>query len=168
MYNFFVKVNSLILALYPTANLYCLSFDTLEKSEMKSIMNSMISDSRTKAILNFLANSNEIVTFKQIAEEIGVSRRTILREFPDAELWLKSNNFELQKKQGQGIVLKGDETCRSRLREILNENMPCIISVPKDRQKILLIELLQQNEPVKLYAFKEKEYDVPFGRITYI
>jgi mannitol operon transcriptional antiterminator len=119
-------------------------------------MNSLITNPRTKAILNFLANSDEIVTFKQIAEEIGVSRRTILREFPDAEFWLKSHNFELQKKQGQGIVLKGGEPCRSRLRDILSENMSCAANTPKDRQKILLVELLQQKEPVKLYAFTSK------------
>ncbi len=119
-------------------------------------MNDMIPELRLKSILHFLADANAVVTIQQIADEIGVSRRTILREIPEVETWLKKNNFELIKKQGQGIQLAGDEDTRIRLKEILSGNMSVIVNIPKDRQKMLLVELLQQKEPSKLYYFTSK------------
>lgn len=119
-------------------------------------MSNRVPESRLKSILHFLANSNDTVTVKQIADEVGVSRRTILREIPELERWLNSNQFELLRKPGQGIVLTGDEAGRIRLREILSLKSSEIVNIPKDRQKVLLAELLQQKEPVKLYYYTSK------------
>ena len=54
-------------------------------------MGDFILDSRLKTILLHLANATEITTVKQIADEVGVSRRTILRDLQEAEEWLKKN-----------------------------------------------------------------------------
>lgn len=119
-------------------------------------MNDLVPELRLKSILHYLADSNAIVTIQQIADEIGVSRRTILREIPEVQEWLRKNQFTLVKRPGQGILLEGDEGTRLRLKEMLSGNMSVIVNIPKDRQKMLLVELLQKKEPSKLYYFTSK------------
>ncbi|MGI6085388.1 MAG: BglG family transcription antiterminator [Acetivibrionales bacterium] len=119
-------------------------------------MNDFILDSRLKLILLYLANASSVVTIQQIADEIGVSRRTVLRDLQEVEKWLKSNGFELHRKSGKGIKLGSNESDRRRLIKLLNDKVPEVINIPKDRQKMLLVELLQMKEPVKLYYFSSK------------
>ncbi len=119
-------------------------------------MGDFILDSRLKTILLHLANATEITTVKQIADEVGVSRRTILRDLQEAEEWLKKNGFTLESKSGKGIRLAGDEADRERLINLISDKVPEVINMPRDRQKMLLVELLQMKEPVKLYYYTSK------------
>lgn len=119
-------------------------------------MSSLIPGLRLKSILLYLANSPTIVTTGQIAEEIGVSRRTVLRDMQEVENWLRANGFELYIKTGKGVSLKGGEKARKRLAGILNDKVPEVVNIPKDRQKMLLAELLQMREPVKLYCYTSR------------
>jgi len=119
-------------------------------------MSNFIPGFRLKSILLYLANSASLVTINQIADEIGVSRRTVLRDMQDVEKWLKENGFSLYKKSGKGVMLEGGEEAAKRLVSILNEKIPEVVNIPKDRQKMLLVELLQSKEPVKLYYYTSK------------
>lgn len=119
-------------------------------------MNDFVLDSRLKLILLYLANASSVVTIQQIADEVGVSRRTVLRDLQEVEKWLKNNGYVLHRKSGKGIMLESDESDRKRLIELLDNKVPEIINIPKDRQKMLLVELLQMKEPIKLYYFSSK------------
>jgi mannitol operon transcriptional antiterminator len=119
-------------------------------------MNNFILGSRLKLILLYLANASTVVTIQQIADEVGVSRRTVLRDLQEVEKWLENNGYNLQRKSGQGVMLVSDESDRKRLIRLLDNKVPEVINIPKDRQKMLLVELLQMKEPVKLYYFSSK------------
>lgn len=119
-------------------------------------MGEFILDSRLKTILLHLANATTVTTVKQIADEVGVSRRTVLRDLQEAEKWLNKNGFELQSKSGKGIKLSGDDSEKERLINLISDKVPEVINMPRERQKMLLAELLQMKEPVKLYYYTSK------------
>lgn len=111
---------------------------------------------RRKVVLQLLADSNGFVTIGQIAEKIGVSRRTILREMDGVQEWLGASGFRLVSKPGIGVGIDGGESERFRLQQRLHGENPDVVNLPKDRQKLILIELMQQKEPVKLYAITSR------------
>ncbi|RKD30029.1 hypothetical protein BET03_04810 [Thermohalobacter berrensis] len=112
-----------------------------------------------------LADASDTLTIKEIAKKIGVSSRTILREMPKIEKWIKENGFKLIKKPGVGLQL--DETLenRARMKELLKQENIEKSYTPQERQFILINELLKMKEPVKLYYFKSM-FNVTSGTIT--
>ncbi len=106
---------------------------------------------RRKTVLQLLAETEGFVTVQQIADQVGVSRRTILREMDGVSEWLSTLGFSVLSKPGQGVVLEGGGTERSRLSGLLHGEQPEVVNMPKDRQKLILVELMQQKEPIKLY-----------------
>ena len=111
---------------------------------------------RRKVVLQFLAEANEFVTIGQIAEKIGVSRRTILREMDGVAEWLGGSGFRLVSKPGMGVRIDGGVSERQRLQQRLHGENPEVVNLPRDRQKLILIELMQQKEPVKLYGITSR------------
>ncbi|WP_279230392.1 BglG family transcription antiterminator [Thermohalobacter berrensis] len=116
-------------------------------------------------MLLMLADASDTLTIKEIAKKIGVSSRTILREMPKIEKWIKENGFKLIKKPGVGLQL--DETLenRARMKELLKQENIEKSYTPQERQFILINELLKMKEPVKLYYFKSM-FNVTSGTIT--
>ncbi|MFW6280475.1 MAG: BglG family transcription antiterminator [Halanaerobium sp.] len=109
--------------------------------------------SRTKKILKILLKNDDYIVIEKIAEEIGVSSRTVLRELPKVAKWLKKNNFELDKKKGTGIRLEccGEE--REEIRKLLNIESVEKYYTPEERRIIILSELLKTQQPAKLFNF---------------
>jgi mannitol operon transcriptional antiterminator len=109
--------------------------------------------SRTKKILKILLKNDDYIVIEKIAEEIGVSSRTILRELPKVEKWLKKNDFELDKKKGTGIRLECSEKERENIRKLLNIESVENYYTPDERRIIILSELLKSQQPTKLFNF---------------
>ena len=57
---------------------------------------------RQKKIIEILIyeENNMPLTISHVSDKLKVSRRTILREMPYVEKWLKDNNFKFIKKPG--------------------------------------------------------------------
>ncbi len=110
--------------------------------------------SRTKEILNFLCKSQDYVTVKAIAEEIGVSSRTILRDLNKAEKWLQENGYHLDKKKGTGVCLDYSIKDKTKIIDLLKIETVENNYTPEERDFIILTELLRKQEPVKLFNFK--------------
>lgn len=89
------------------------------------------------------------LTAAALAEAIGVSRRTVLRELPGIEKWMTAAGFRFQRSPGQGILL--DEDDRAPLLALLEtggrEALP-----KEERRQRLLASLLAADEPRKTYA----------------
>jgi mannitol operon transcriptional antiterminator len=113
-----------------------------------------------------IADADDVLTIKEIAENLGVSSRTILREMSKIEKWLESNGFNLEKKPGVGLKLRENLERRKELKDLLQmENVQKSYS-PEERQLIIISELLRIKEPVKLFYFTSM-FNVSPGTITH-
>lgn len=88
-------------------------------------------------------------TVKHLADQIGVSERTIHRDLKNVDDILKEYDLFLEKKSGVGVNITGD---RSKIRELemFLFNLSHNEYTPDERQTIILCELLETNGPVKL------------------
>jgi len=108
---------------------------------------------RIKNILQIICHENDYVTISKIAKKLNISGRTVLREIPEVEKFLKQNGIHLDKKTGVGIKVIGTIEEKRNVINVLNEEKNEIIYSPLERKNIIISELLQNQEPVKLYNF---------------
>lgn len=108
---------------------------------------------RQKKILQDICNSGDYITISSIAKHLDISGRTVLRELEEIEKWLKFYGLTLDKKTRFGIRIQGDEHDRGFIDDMLEEEQGTHIYTPEERQKIIIIELLKNQEPVKVYNF---------------
>ena len=110
-------------------------------------------NSRVKKILLRICAEDKYVTISTIAKEVGVSTKTILRELYEVEQWLESKGCSLSKKTGAGIKVNGSIDRKAIILEILQGEKEESFYSPKERQIVIVSELLQNQEAVKLYNF---------------
>ncbi|MGI5859624.1 MAG: BglG family transcription antiterminator [Tepidanaerobacteraceae bacterium] len=105
-------------------------------------------------------------TTKELAKNLNVSRRTVLRDIPSVSGKLKPYDITLKTKTGMGISLVGESQNINRLKQKLTVSyMPPKLS-PKERQHLIILSLLEQKEPQKLLNFAVK-YRVTEATISY-
>ena len=109
---------------------------------------------RTQQILEILLSGKGPVTKQEIADQLGVSKRTVQREFGFLESDIRPYGLSLVNHKGKGIVLSGEqqniEELRSRLRDDSVEEAGI-----DERRRHLLFELLRDREPRKLYYYSQ-------------
>ncbi|MBL4934450.1 BglG family transcription antiterminator [Clostridium sp. YIM B02515] len=108
---------------------------------------------RQKEILEKICSEYKYITISKIAEGLSISARTVLRELPNIDKWLEPYNCCLDKKSGLGIRLNGSMEARRDVLDNLEEEKELKSYTPKERQIIIISELLQNREPVKIYSF---------------
>jgi mannitol operon transcriptional antiterminator len=107
--------------------------------------------SRQRMILNILLTEEQEITVNEIAEQIEVSTRTIHRELNDIEDLLSVYQLQLVKKAGIGILIEGDMKNKEIVRRLLH-NQRIVEYSSKERKLLILCQLLESKEPVKLVA----------------
>jgi mannitol operon transcriptional antiterminator len=107
--------------------------------------------SRQRMILNILLTEEQEITVNEIAEQIEVSTRTIHRELNDIEDLLSVYQLQLVKKAGIGIIIEGDIKNKEVLRMLLH-NQRIVEYSSKERKLLILCQLLESKEPVKLIS----------------
>lgn len=96
------------------------------------------------------------LTAATLANAVGVSRRTVLRELPGIEQWMRAAGFRFLRSPGRGLLLDEGPEQRERLRSLLEErNASGGLSRQARRQQVLLA-LFQAEEPIKIYALAHK------------
>lgn len=110
-------------------------------------------NARVKKILLRICAEDKYVTISTIAQELGVSTKTILRELYEVEQWLTAKGCSLSKKTGAGIKVNGSIDRKTIILDILQGEQEENIYSPKERQIVMISELLQNQEAVKLYNF---------------
>jgi mannitol operon transcriptional antiterminator len=121
--------------------------------------------SRGKKILYLICNSLESITINDIAKKLDISSRTVLRELPNIESWLKNNEFTLIKKPKIGIKLLVTEIDRKKINNMLsNENENNVLTI-LERLQLITKELLLLKEPKKLFYFSSL-FDVSEATIS--
>ncbi|QLY78011.1 BglG family transcription antiterminator [Clostridium intestinale] len=108
---------------------------------------------RQKNILQDLCNSSDYITISSIAKHLEISSRTVIRELDEIEKWLKYYGLSLDKKTRFGIRIHGDEDDRGFIADMLKEAQGRNVYSPEERQKTIIMELLKNQDPVKVYNF---------------
>ncbi len=109
---------------------------------------------RQRTIIEILTKTaGNPVSIGAISEKIGVSSRTILRELPAVENWMKENDFQFVRKPGVGLVIAENAENIQLLEELLGLERVQRVYSQKERRRQILGELLFVREPVKSYFF---------------
>lgn len=108
---------------------------------------------RLRQILIILLQENQIISVKKLADEIKVSKRTVQRELEYIDASLKKYGVTLQTKTGIGIWLEGEEADKKNLLSILLEEDVIDSGDKEDRRKRLILEILKDRTPKKLYYY---------------
>ena len=108
--------------------------------------------SRMKKIIRILLDTSDYITIAEIASEVSVSTRTVLRELDDISKWISQNGASLNKKKGRGLLFVEKENTKDEIEELLKEAKSETVYTPLDRGIILRAKLLQFDGPTKLYS----------------
>lgn len=127
----------------------------------------MILTERMKHIIRILATSppSRPLTTAMISEELGLSRRTVMREMPDIERWLEENGYAFTKKPGVGLLLKETEERRSLLAQQMAPGKERQSLSREDRQKRILRDLFLAQDAQKAYSFTST-YQISEGTLA--
>jgi mannitol operon transcriptional antiterminator len=120
---------------------------------------------RAKEIIGILCKETQYITIANIAEKLNVSSRTILRELDEVERLLKLNDVSLDKKPNRGLFVNGSIEDKTNILQLLEMQGEKKVYAPHERQTIILSELLQNQNPTKLYYFT-KIFNVSEGTIS--
>ncbi len=110
---------------------------------------------RMRHILRILLSSNGPVSKQELADELGVSKRTVQREFEYVSLNIQKYNLNLENVKGKGVSLSGDPQDLSALRESLGDDLYPDAADREGRRRRLLFELLRDRTPHKLFYYSD-------------
>ena len=102
--------------------------------------------------LNLLMQDSPI-SVKYLAYSVGVSKRTVQRELEYIESSLKKYNLSFQSKAGTGVWIEGTKTDKDKLAALLMADDTVDVSNKDERIKKLILELLKESEPQKLFYY---------------
>ena len=105
-----------------------------------------------KLIERLLTLPQSWVTAAMLAESIGVSRRTVLRELPGVERWIEAAGCRFVRNPGQGLLLDEPPERREEMRRLLDGSTVYAELPRRQRRQKLLGLLLRAREPVKTAA----------------
>ncbi|MEB3751759.1 BglG family transcription antiterminator [Geobacillus icigianus] len=111
----------------------------------------MYVSARERKLLERLLADDREMTVGELAEELNVSARTVHRDLQGLESVLRRYGLELVKKAGVGIRVIGEKKQKQALAvELLH--LSHHEYTPEERQLMILIALLEADEPVKLVS----------------
>ncbi len=111
---------------------------------------------RMKQILQLLLQESAAVSVKYLAEQIGVSRRTVQRELESVSDSLKGYELTFMSKTGVGIWIEGSGEEKKRLLAACSAGDDYDVSNREDRRKRLILEILKEKGLRKLYYYSSK------------
>ena len=110
---------------------------------------------RIQQILKILLSSGGPVSKQEIADELGVSKRTVQREFEYLELCIRKYHLGLENLKGKGVEIRGKAEDIDRLRENLGGETYPDAADRDGRRRRLLFELLRDRTPRKLFYYSQ-------------
>lgn len=106
---------------------------------------------RERKILEQLFSEEEKVTIKRVADDLGISTRTVHRDLKGIEQALQDYGLQLSKQSGGLLALEGPFENRQQFKRELHQQ-ETVDYTPEERQVLILSKLLESREPVKLSA----------------
>lgn len=111
---------------------------------------------RMKQIFQILLRESTAVSVKYLAEQIGVSRRTVQRELEYISASLKDYDLTFVSKTGVGIWIEGSEEEKERLLAVCSTGDDYDVSNREERRKRLILEILKEKGLRKLYYYSSQ------------
>ncbi|MED4583674.1 BglG family transcription antiterminator [Brevibacillus choshinensis] len=107
--------------------------------------------SRQRAIIEILLQEQKSLTIGAIAEQIGVSGRTVHRELDVLDSIFEHYSLKLARKAGAGVEVAGSPEQKQALRvDVLHQTTTEYTA--QERRVLILCALLEATEPVKLIS----------------
>lgn len=116
---------------------------------------------REKQAANLMLNQSLGISVTQLSLELDISERTTYRLLKSLESSIQKLDIKIKKKNGM-YILSGTVEKTQLLREILEESAEALSN--KERQMLILLDLLSNNEPIKKDSFVI-DYHVSKGTI---
>ena len=110
---------------------------------------------RIQQILKILLDTREPVSKQEIADELGVSKRTVQREFEYLEICIKKYHLKLVNQKGKGVALRGKDEDIEKLRDSVGDEAMPDAADREGRRRRLLFELLRDRTPRKLFYYSQ-------------
>jgi mannitol operon transcriptional antiterminator len=120
---------------------------------------------RVIGIIEVLINSREYVAVSEIADKLGISKRTVFREMDEVERVVHSIGMEIIKKTRLGVKLNATAEQINAFKAV-SESCNDMGYNQETRQSQIISELLKSKEPKKFYHFS-KMLDVSEATISY-
>ncbi len=110
---------------------------------------------RMQDIVRVLLLEKNPMPVKALAEQIGVSKRTVQRELEYLDRPLKKYGLKFCSKTGSGVWLEGEEKDRERLLEEISQSDNLDVTNRTERRKRLILEILKDKDLKKLYYYSD-------------
>lgn len=111
---------------------------------------------RTKQILGIMLKEDQTISVKNLAEKVGVSKRTVQRELECIDVSLKPYQIQFMSKTGVGVWLEGSTEEKNRLFADLQSGDHYDVSNREERRKRLILEILKDKGLKKLFYYSSK------------
>lgn len=111
---------------------------------------------RTRQMLMVMLKENRMMSVQQLADSMGISKRTAQRELEYLDSSLKGTGVAFMSKKGSGIWLEGEKKEKDRLENMLREQDGFDAGRRSDRRQHLIFELLKEKNINKLYYYSNK------------
>lgn len=108
---------------------------------------------RMQAILRRLLKEEDYLSEQALADDLGISKRTVQRELEGTEKALSSYKLKLVRQKRAGIRLDGSALDKKNLTEALSDASAMDFSDKDTRRRYLLFELLRDRMPKKLLYY---------------
>lgn len=110
---------------------------------------------RMQDIVRVLLLEKNPIPVKALAEQIGVSKRTVQRELEYLDRPLKAYGLKFCSKTGSGVWVEGDKEDRARLLEEISNSDDLDVTNRTERRKRLILEILKDKDLKKLYYYSD-------------
>lgn len=111
---------------------------------------------RIKQILQVLLSEESAISVKYLAEQVGVSKRTVQRELEYMDRSLREYDIRFLSKTGVGIWLEGSQEEKKRLLEDIKNIDDYDVTNREERRKRLILEILKEKGLKKLFYYSSQ------------
>ena len=111
---------------------------------------------RLKRILIVLLTEDGVLPVRQLAEKVGVSKRTVQREMDGVESCFGGYDLTFETKTGKGVWIAGDAQEKQRLLAELTQGDTYDVSNREERRKRLILEILKDKGLKKLFYYADQ------------
>lgn len=108
---------------------------------------------RMKRIIIAMLQEDRIMAVKELAEKVGVSKRTIQRELDGGKDCFSDYELTFEAKTGKGVWISGSLEEKQRMLADLTGEDNYDVSDREDRRKRLILEILKEKGLKKLFYY---------------
>ncbi|WP_312641263.1 PRD domain-containing protein [Hydrogenoanaerobacterium sp.] len=108
---------------------------------------------RLNRLLLLLLQQQQPVSVDTLAKTLGISRRTVFREFESVDTLLRPYKLEIGTKVGEGLQLVGSSEAKEKLAAELSGNKKNRPNDKEERRLCLVLLLLNSSDIQKLYYY---------------